>query len=67
MGSFLFKKCNVKNVRSLSFFIRLKLNYCNKVFFFLLHLIARDVLVMKKLEIEITEPTFITSVLKVEY
>ena len=35
--------------------------------FFLTHLFARDVLVMKKLEIEKTKPTFITSVLKVEY
>ena len=35
--------------------------------FFLIHLFARDVLVMKKLEIEKTKPTFIKSVLKVEY
>ena len=35
--------------------------------FFLVHLFARDVLVMKKLEIEKTKPTFIISVLKVEY
>ena len=34
--------------------------------FFLLHLFARDVLVMKKLEIEKTKPTFIISVLKVD-
>ena len=33
----------------------------------LLHLFARDVLVMKKLEIEKTKPTLILSVLKVEY
>jgi hypothetical protein len=32
---------------------------------FLIHLFARDTLVMKKLEIEKTEPTFIISVLKV--
>ena len=32
--------------------------------FFLIHLFARDVLVMKKLEIEKTKPTFIISVLK---
>ena len=38
-----------------------------EVFFFLIHLFARDVLVMKKLEIEKTKPTFIISVLKVEY
>ena len=35
--------------------------------FFLIHLFARDILVMKKLEIEKTKPTFIISVLKVEY
>ena len=34
--------------------------------FFLIHLLARDVLVKKK-EIEKTKPTFIISVLKVEY
>ena len=34
--------------------------------FFLIHLFARDVLVMKKLEIKKTKPTFIISVLKVE-
>ena len=31
------------------------------------HLLARDVLLMKKLEIKKTKPTFIISVLKVEY
>ena len=35
--------------------------------FFLIDLFARDVLVMKKLEIEKTKPTFIVSVLKVAY
>ncbi len=35
--------------------------------FFLIHLFTRDVLVMKKLEIEKTKPNFIISVLKVEY
>ena len=35
--------------------------------FFLIILFARDVLIMKKLEIEKTKPTFIISVLKVEY
>ena len=35
--------------------------------FFLILLLSRDVLVMKKLEIEKTKPTFIISVLKVEY
>ena len=34
--------------------------------FFLIHLFAGDVLVMKKLEIEKTKPTFTISVLKVE-
>ena len=33
----------------------------------LLQLFARDVLAMKKLEIEKTKPTFIVSVLKVEF
>ena len=35
--------------------------------FFLVHLYARDVLVLKKLEIKKTKPTLIMSVLKVEY
>ena len=35
--------------------------------FFLIHLFARDVLVMKKLEIKKIKPTFIISILKVEY
>ena len=35
--------------------------------FFLVHLFARHVSVMKKLEIEKTKPTFSISVLKVEY
>ena len=52
---------NVKFSKSL-----IKLNYCKKVFFFLIHLLAKDVLVMKKLEIEKIKPTFIISVLKVE-
>ena len=34
--------------------------------FILIHLFARDVLVMKQLEIEKTEPTFIISVLNVD-
>ena len=33
---------------------------------FLVHFFARDVLVMKKLEIKKTKPTFIISILKVE-
>ena len=44
-----------------------KLNYRKKAFFFLIHLFARDVLVMKKLEIEKTKPTFTISVLEVEH
>ena len=47
-------------------FYTLKLNYCKKVFFFLIHLFARDVLLLKKLEIEKTKTTFTISVLKVE-
>ena len=35
--------------------------------FFLIHYFARDVLAVKKLEIEKTKPTLIISVLKVEY
>ena len=35
--------------------------------FFLIHLFERAILVMKKWEIEKTKPTFIVSVLKVEY
>ena len=35
--------------------------------FFLIHLITRDVLAMKELEIKKTKPTFIISVLKVKY
>jgi hypothetical protein len=35
--------------------------------FFLIHLFARDVLVMKKLEIKKTKPTFTITVLKIEY
>ena len=33
------------------------LNYRKKVFFFLIHLFARDILLMKKLEIEETKTT----------
>ena len=35
--------------------------------FFLIHLFAKDVLLMKKLEIKKTKPTLMISVLKVEY
>ena len=34
--------------------------------FFMIHLFARDVLVMKKLEIETTKPTFIISTFKTD-
>ena len=35
--------------------------------FFLIHLFAWEILLLKKLEIKETKPTFIISVLKVEY
>ena len=35
--------------------------------FFFIHLFASDVLLVKKLEFEKTKPTFIISILKVEY
>jgi hypothetical protein len=35
--------------------------------FFFIHIFARDVLVIKRMEIEKTKPIFIISVLKVEY
>ena len=53
-------------VKKIPFLQKLKLNYCKKVFFFFIHLLARDILVMKKLEIKKTKPTFIISVLKVD-
>ena len=45
----------------------LKAELLDEGIFFLIHLFAPDVFVMKKLEIEKTKPTFIVSVLKVEY
>jgi hypothetical protein len=45
----------------------LKAELLQEGIFFLIHLFARDVLVMKKLEIEKTKSTFIISLLKVEY
>ena len=54
--------CNLK-----IFFFSTKAEYLQEGIFFLIHLFATDVLVMKKLEIEKTKPTFIISVLKVEY
>ena len=49
-------KCNMV-------FVMIEQKYC---ILFLIHLFARDVLVMKKLEIEKIKPTFIISVLKIE-
>ena len=45
-------------------FIATKAELLKEGIFFLIHLFARDILVMKKLEIEKTEPTFIISVFK---
>ena len=50
----------IKNISSL------KAELLQEGIFFLIHLFARDVLVLKKLEIKKTKPTFIMSVLKVE-
>ena len=47
-------------------FIATKAELLKESIFFLIHLFARDILEMKKLEIEKTKPTFIISVLKVE-
>ena len=46
----------------------LKLNYRKKVFFFLIHLFVRDILLMKKLEIEETKThsTFKADIIKVD-
>ena len=41
-------------------FIATKAELLKEGIFFLIHLFARDILVMKKLEIEKTKPTFIT-------
>ena len=49
------------------FFNCFKAELLQEGIFFLIHLFSRDVLLMKKLEIEKTKPTFIISVLKVEY
>ena len=48
-------------------FCRGKAELLQEGIFFLIRLFAIDVLVIKKLEIEKTKPTFITSVLKVEF
>ena len=48
-------------------FVLCKAELLQEGIFSLLHLFARDVLAMKKLDIEKTKPNFIISVLKVEY
>ena len=48
-------------------FLDAKAELLQEGIFFLIHLFARNVLVMKKLEIEKPKPTFIISVFKVEY
>ena len=62
--SSVFKKFINKKFRKQ--FYLLKPNNCRKVIFFLLQLFARGVLVMKKLEIEKTKPTFIISTFKTD-
>ena len=47
-------------------FIATKAELLKESIFFLIHLFARDILVMKKLEIEKTKPTLIISVLEVD-
>ena len=49
------------------FFLCNKAELLQEGIIFLIHLFARAILLMKKLEIEKTKPTFIISVLKVEY
>ena len=56
-----------KNLDWSKYFWAYKAELLQEGIFFLIHLFAIDVLVMKKLEIEKTKPTFIISVLKVEY
>ena len=61
-----------QQIFSSSYFVRalfaqVKAELLEEGIFFLIHLFARDVSVMKKLEIEKTKSTFIISVLKVEY
>ena len=55
--------CSIDSNRN---FERNKAELLKEGVFFLIHLFARHILVMKKLEIEKTKPTFIISVLKVE-
>ena len=47
--------------------INIKAELLQEGIFFLIHLFARAVLVMKNLEIKKTKPTFIVSVSKVEH
>ena len=49
------------------YFLTIKAELLQEGIFFLVHLFARDVLVIKKLEIIKNKPTFIISVFKVEY
>ena len=48
-------------------FIKTEAKLLQEGIFFLIHLFDRDVLLMKRLEIEKTKPTFIILILKVEY
>ena len=63
---------NVKHIHSTSKMVKnveneeAKTKLLEEGIFFLINLIARDNLVMKKLKIEKTKPTFMISVLKVE-
>ena len=60
--------CRKKETSISSFIIcSTKAELLQEGIFFLICSFASDVLVMKKLEIEKTKPTFIISVLKVEY
>ena len=62
---YLSKKCKEKVMKS-DHCLKIKVLLLQESIFFLIHLFARDVLVIKKLEIETTKPTFIISVLKVD-
>ena len=60
------KKC-LFSIRSKAISYATKAELLQEGIFSFIHLFAKDVLVMKKLEIEKTKPTFIISILKVEY
>ena len=62
-----FKTCGELLIKYELVDICVKDEFLQESIFFLIHLFARDVLVMKKLEMEKTKPTFIISVSKVEY